>query len=159
MQDVTQSKVKADRKLSGTVSRAGCKPIHLYHLATASVVRCKSIHLHHDHTVPIPISMRQTQTYVYVFSSQIATVVLYIVESKSHTKDTTAKYNYAIQLLNHSIRLCHDNTFFFVLHRTTNRQLQNVVTISSPLPQYSHIRHYRLYCSYCTCRITTGFYQ
>jgi len=38
--------------------------------------------------------------YVLVFSRQIAAVVPYIIESRSHTTDTVAKYT--IQLLNDS---------------------------------------------------------
>jgi len=40
------------------------------------------------------------------------------------------------------IQLRNDNTFFYVLHKTTSRQLRKVAIIFSPLTQYSRIRHY-----------------
>ena len=64
----------------------------------------------------------------HVFSWQITLAVSYIVVSKSHTMTQQQciimQYNYWM------IQLCHNNTFFSVLHKTTNRQSINMSTIS-----------------------------
>jgi len=48
------------------------------------------------------------------------------------------------------LMLClrHNAMFFFTLHKTTNGQLRNMAIISSLFLQYSHICHYRSYCTY-----------
>ena len=54
-------------------------------------------------TLNLTLLLLQAQIYVHVLSRQIAIVLRFIVEYKSHTTDTIAKYDSAIQLTNDSV--------------------------------------------------------
>jgi len=87
----------------------------------SSLLRERNAYLNSPSYYPIPIPTRQAQIYVHIFSRPITIVVLYCtlysVESKRHTSNTIAKYNYAIQYY-WMIQ------FLVVLHKATNKQLK-----------------------------------